>query len=321
MPQSRRASSAERAGGGPVSRRGRLTAVIAFVAVLVGGLTLAAACGSVDGSGSRPGTEQRAPGSARPSPTPPWNRHPASVAAVGDSITRGFDACSLLSDCTRVSWATGSDPAVQSLARRLIDGNPRHHSWNDAVSGSVMADLPAQMTRAARHDPQLVTVLAGANDACRPTAAQMTPPADFRADFRRALHTLREAHPRTQVYVASVPDLLRLWSQGHADPWGERVWGLGICQSMLRDPKSMTEAAKDRRQEVYGRVLAYNTALRDECAKILRCRYDGGAVFRYRFTTTELSHWDRFHPSRAGQHKLAELAYRGITAPRGERSR
>ncbi|MGH3313298.1 MAG: GDSL-type esterase/lipase family protein [Streptomyces sp.] len=321
MPQSRRATSADHGDGGPVSRRGRLATTGAVAIVLVGGLTLAAACGIGDGSGSGSGTEQRAPGSARPSPTPPWDRRPASVAAVGDSITRGFDACSLLADCTRASWVTGSDPAVRSLAHRLVDAAPARHSWNYAVSGAVMADLSTQMTRAARRDPELVTVLAGANDACRPTTAQMTPAVDFRAGFRTALRTLRKARPTTQVYVASVPDLRRLWSQGRADPWGERVWGLGICQSMLRDPKAMTKAAQDRRQEVYDRVVSYNAVLEEECAKVPRCRYDGGAVFRYRFTKAELSHWDWFHPSKAGQRKLAELAYRGITAPRGERSR
>jgi lysophospholipase L1-like esterase len=180
----------------------------------------------------------------------------------------------------------------------------------------VMADLPVQMERAARHDPELVTVLAGANDACRPTVGLMTPQARFRAGFHDALSTLRRARPKTQVYVSSVPDLKRLWSQGRGDPWSERVWGLGICQSMLRDPNEMTPAAQERRQEVHERVMAYNTALKEECAKFLRCRYDGGAVFRYRFTKAELSRWDWFHPSKAGQRKLADLAYRGVTAPR-----
>jgi lysophospholipase L1-like esterase len=181
-----------------------------------------------------------------------------------------------------------------------------------------MSDLPQQMERASRKRPDLVTVLAGANDACRPTVEQMTPVEDFRADFRASLRTLRESRPKAHVYVSSVPNLKRLWSEGRGDPWGERVWSLGICQSMLRDPMSVTPAARERRQEVHERVMAYNSALKEECAKMLRCRYDGGAVFRYRFTKAELSRWDWFHPSKAGQRKLAELAYRGITARHGE---
>ena len=234
MPESRRAAQAGHTFGGGINRRRRAAAVIAFAVVLIGTLVLAASC--VSGSGSD--TEQRAPDAARPSPSPtrPWDRSPASIAAVGDSITQGFDACSLLADCARVSWVTGTDSEVDSLARRLIEDAPSRKSWNHAVSGSLMADLPAQMERAARHDPELVTVLAGANDACMPTPAQMTPTRDFREDFRAALRTLAKEQPKAHVYVSSVPDLKRLWSQGRDDEWGRKVWGLGICQSMLRDP-------------------------------------------------------------------------------------
>ncbi len=64
-------------------------------------------------------TPRRAPGhdgQGVPKPTPTWDRSPTSMAAVGDSITRGFDACTVLSDCPEVSWATGSDTKVKSLA-------------------------------------------------------------------------------------------------------------------------------------------------------------------------------------------------------------
>jgi lysophospholipase L1-like esterase len=315
MPERGRAGGAGNGVGSRMNSHGRAAGAMIFVLLLIGGLVFVTGCGS----GSGGSTEQRAPDRARPSSPPPWDRRPSSIAAVGDSITQGFDACSLLSDCARASWVTGTDAEVDSLTRRFIDGSPARRSWNYAVSGSVMADLPDQMERAAGRDPELVTVLSGANDACRPTPAEMTPAEEFRSDFRAALRTLVKERPKTQVYVASLPNLKRLWSQGRDDQWGKEVWKLGICQSMLRDPKSMTRAAQERRQEVHERVISYNTALKEECAKVLRCRYDGGAVFRYRFTKAELSRWDWFHPSKEGQRKLAELAYRGITA-RHERS-
>lgn len=231
-------------------------------------------------------------------------------------MTRGFDACSLLSDCPRVSWATGSASTVNSLAHRLLGHDARRRSWNYAVSGSVVGDLPSQMVRAVRRQPELVTVMAGANDACRRTTSRMTSIEDFRSAFRTSLRTLHEAAPSAEVYVASVPDLLRLWSQGHDVPRARRMWDLGICQSMLRDPRAVTAAAQDRRQRVRQRVVAYNSVLQEECARLARCRYDGGAVFDYRFTKRELSRWDWFHPAGSGQRELAELAYRGITAKR-----
>ncbi|MGY1435593.1 SGNH/GDSL hydrolase family protein [Streptomyces reniochalinae] len=302
----------------PRPRRSRTAAICAFVLVAVAGLVLAVACGGTPDGGDRDGA-QRADGStrppAKPSPRRVWDRSPASLAAVGDSITRGFDACSLLADCTRVSWATGTAHDVDSLARRLLS-DPKGKSWNYAVSGAVVADLPQQMRKAAAKEPDMVTVMSGANDACRPTVEQMTGVADFRADFRESLRALRSASPSTQVYVSSVPDLKRLWQQGRTNPIGQRVWGLGICQSMLRDPQSMDAADKQRRQQVHDRVVAYNTVLEQECAKDLRCRYDNGAVFDYRFTPAELSSWDWFHPSKEGQRSLAELAYEEITERR-----
>jgi lysophospholipase L1-like esterase len=237
------------------------------------------------------------------------------MAAVGDSITRGFDACSVLSDCPEVSWATGSDPRVDSLAVRLLGtAGAAERSWNYAVTGARMADLPGQMAQAATRRPELVTVMAGANDACRSSASAMTSAADFRAEFQDAMETLRQALPKTQVYVSSVPDLKRLWSQGRGNPLGKQVWKLGICPSMLGEADSLNSAATLRRGQVQDRVKEYNQVLREVCAKDRRCRFDGGAVFDYRFGTDQLSHWDWFHPSRDGQARLAEIAYRTVTS-------
>ncbi|TDU78370.1 SGNH/GDSL hydrolase family protein [Streptomyces sp. KS 21] len=246
---------------------------------------------------------------------PRWNTAPASIAAVGDSITRGFDACSVLADCPEVSWATGNDPAVRSLAARLLgDAAVPARSWNYAVTGSRMADLAGQLASAAEHKPDLVTVMVGSNDACRPTASSMTPVAEFRAGFEKALAGLRAASPASQVYVSSVPDLQRLWEQGKDAPMVRQIWKLGICQSMLADPLSVATGATARREQVRARVVEYNEVLREVCKKDALCRYDGGAVFQYPFAAEQLSHWDWFHPGKDGQARLAELAHRQVTA-------
>ncbi|MEU2419495.1 SGNH/GDSL hydrolase family protein [Streptomyces sp. NPDC007851] len=244
-----------------------------------------------------------------------WDRSPASIAAVGDSITRGFDACTVLSDCPEVSWATGTSEQVDSLAVRLLGRTKAaDHSWNYAETGARMADLPAQVADAVVRRPALVTVMAGSNDACRSSVRAMTSVADFRAQFEDALGTLRKALPKTQVYVASVPNLKRLWSQGRTSPLGKQIWKLGICPSMLGDADDLTAAAVLRRDRVQQRVEDYNKVLAQVCAKDRRCRFDGGAVYRYRFGTDQLSRWDWFHPSTDGQSKLAAIAYRTVTA-------
>ncbi|WUS96862.1 SGNH/GDSL hydrolase family protein [Streptomyces sp. NBC_00708] len=264
-------------------------------------------------------TKGSAPAERRPSPAagPVWDPKPASIAAVGDSITRGFDACSVLADCPEVSWSTGTDSSVRSLAVRLLGASgAADHSWNHAVTGARMAQLPEQMALAADEDPDLVTVMIGANDACRDSVRTMTPVADFRRSFETSMRRLRSGAPKAQVYVSSVPDLKRLWSQGRANQLGKQIWKLGICKSMLSDADDMGAAAVARRTAVQERVVAYNEVLREVCAKDSRCRYDGGAVFDYRFTGKQLSQWDWFHPGRNGQARLAEIAYRNVTAVR-----
>ncbi|MGW1601642.1 SGNH/GDSL hydrolase family protein [Streptomyces eurythermus] len=287
-------------------RSHRVQAALAVVAAMVLGV---AGCRGGDGSPAAEGTKARA---ARPSL---WDTSPDSIAAVGDSITRGFDACTVLSDCPEASWATGGDAAVDSLAVRLLGRTgAAERSWNYAVTGARMADLPGQMAQAVARRPELVTVMVGGNDACRTTASAMTPVAEFRAGFEEAMRTLRSALPKTQVYVSSVPNLKRLWSEGRTNVLGKQVWKLGICPSMLADADDLTSAATLRRESVQRRVVEYNEVLRQVCAKDRRCRFDGGAVYDFRFGTDQLSHWDWFHPSKDGQARLAEIAYRKVTA-------
>ncbi|MEH0402772.1 SGNH/GDSL hydrolase family protein [[Kitasatospora] papulosa] len=292
-------------------RRGRGPGAV-LAAVALAGAAVLTGCGGDGDTSARSTTGARSPS---PSPTPLWDASPASVAAVGDSITRGFDACSVLADCPEVSWATGTDAGVRSLAVRLLGpSKAASHSWNHAVSGARMAQLPEQMALAAEERPELLTVMIGANDACRDSVDLMTPVADFRASFEASMRQLRASAPKTQVYVSSVPDLKRLWSTGRENPLGKQIWKLGICRAMLGDADDMGAAAVARRDAVRERVVAYNEVLRDVCARDERCRYDGGAVFDYRFTGEQLSEWDWFHPGRDGQARLAEIAYRTVTA-------
>lgn len=290
----------------PLPRRGLALAV---GAVLLGGC----GAGGLPPDGGRPsasahishstGTERR----AAPKPVRPWNVHPPSVAALGDSITRGFNACTPLSDCPEVSWATGSKTKIDSVSERLAADTPATRSWNLAQSGARVADLPDQARAAAAYKPAMVTVLIGANDACARNTAAMTAVDDFRSDFADAMSYLHRVLPATQILVASIPDLQRLYSVGVQNPVERQLWRLGLCPTMLKDAGSHSASATERRTEVRDRVVAYNSVLGQVCARYQRCRYDGGAVFGYRFTADELSKWDWFHPNEHGQAELARI--------------
>jgi lysophospholipase L1-like esterase len=237
---------------------------------------------------------------------------PNSMAGLGDSIARGFDACGFFVDCTSRSWSTGDYGSVNSHYLRIRAVNPaiggRNH--NDARTGAVAADLAGQAQTAVSQGVQYVTVLIGANDACKDNESQMTPVSTFRGQVDVALDRLRAGLPTARILVASIPDLERLWSVAKGDWRARTAWAVGgICQTMLRNPRSTAQADEDRRNRVRQRVIDFNNALRGSCARLLYCRYDGGAVFNYPFTFGMLSGWDYFHPNTGGQAVLAQVTY------------
>jgi lysophospholipase L1-like esterase len=91
---------------------------------------------------------------------------PGSMASMGDSITRGFNACGFYVDCTSRSWSTGSNATVNSHYRRLRAVNPSLVAYNDAKSGAKVADMAGQAQTAVSQGADYVTILIGANDAC-----------------------------------------------------------------------------------------------------------------------------------------------------------
>jgi lysophospholipase L1-like esterase len=233
---------------------------------------------------------------------------PDSMAAIGDSITQAVDVCCLYRGWPGHSWSTGYVPldGIASHYERLRARNPaiRGHRWNNAVAGARMADAPAQARRAVAQGAQYVTVLMGANDLCR-SDGTLTPTATFRAQFHQTLQILRTGLPTTQVFVASIPDLHRLWSALRTDPVARFVWrAAGICPPML-DP-SNTPAD---RQTVIDRERELNKALHDVCATWSRCRFDNYLTYNYDFTRDLVSKLDYFHPNFRGQATLAALTW------------
>ncbi|MEV2240915.1 SGNH/GDSL hydrolase family protein [Micromonospora sp. NPDC049891] len=242
-------------------------------------------------------------------PGPP----PTSMASLGDSITRGFNACGWYVDCTSRSFSTGDDSTVNSHYLRILRINPaingRNH--NAARTGAKSADLYGQAGTAISQGVGYVTILIGANDACTSSESTMTSPATFRANIDSALNRLKTGLPNAKVYVISIPDVHRLWTVGKGSGSARTAWSLfGICQSILANPTSTAQADVDRRNRVRQRVIDFNGQLAAACAAYgSNCRYDGNAVFGYPFTLAQLSTWDYFHPNTTGQQILATTSY------------
>src|SRR5262249_36557736 len=132
----------------------------------------------------------------------------------------------------------------------------------------------------------------------------------FRADFEAALRTLTTRVPDTRIEVLSIPDLYRLWQIESGRFLARTAWRLlHPCDSLLAQPQSKAPADVARRSLVRTRLVSFNDLLGGVCAEYAQCVYDRGAVYRTRFERADISSRDFFHPSRAGQEKLAAVAW------------
>lgn len=245
---------------------------------------------------------------------------PASMAAVGDSISQAVSSGGSLGTVYPAnSWSTGTNTTVNSHYARLLALDPaiKGRAWNDSVSGAHVVDLDAQMRVVVGQRPDYLTVLIGGNDLCTDTVAQMTSVADFAARFTAAMDTLTAGSPATKVYVVSIPRVTQLWELFKSSFWARTVWSLGgICQSLLANPTSTQAVDVQRRAQVAQRNIDFNAKLAEICARYDQCRYDGDAVYNVVFAKADVS-GDYFHPSVAGQAKLAAISWAAGYWPNG----
>jgi lysophospholipase L1-like esterase len=154
---------------------------------------------------------------------------------------------------------------------------------------------------AAADNADFVTILMGANDLCVASVNDMTPVATFTSQFRGALANFMAAKPGAYVHVSSMPNLANLYNLMSTKTAAKLVWAVGrMCPSMLGLSESNAE-----RSQVAEREVEFNNALKSVCATFTHCRYDNGAAYSVKFTEADVSTIDYFHPSPAGQAKLA----------------
>lgn len=234
---------------------------------------------------------------------------PASMAAIGDSISQATSSCGYR-NCPQYSWSTGTSYVSSHAQRIKASGMPGLVSYNNAVAGANSAGLLAQAQAAVTQQAQYVTVQIGANDACTSSVATMTPTATFATNVSAALAALAASPAQPQVFVTSIPNLQRLWETQRTKSTARLVWALGkICPSMLANASSTKPADVARRAAVQLRVDEYNAALAAACTPALKCTWDGGTVANYAFTSSQVSILDYFHPSISGQATLAAITW------------
>ena len=277
---------------------------------------------------------------------------PMNQFNIGDSIGEGEAAEGTIGSANHQTvWSTGyaGGDSVNAINERFEANDPtaytennssRDGSFNQAISGSVMADFAPQaqaVANAASSLPDgsagMVTVLLGNNDVCADTLAEMTDPGLFESQYRAGLDVLASPvfNDMVNVHISSIPDIYWLWN-AKRDNFLCRtfIWPFVPCQNLLsnaaddcasslsrEDPDTVYagDGANCQRRKAFHAEIrdTYNPILRDVLAEyqannqLLNAEYVD--VFDVRFNSSHVNGGDCFHPSEAGHSLLAEKAW------------
>lgn len=223
------------------------------------------------------------------------DRAPRSIAALGDSISAEAATTQPGEPNLANSWATGTNPKVRSIYLRLRQRNgARVRAFNGAEPGATMDEL-AYFAERIPKNVDLVTVEMGTNDACGdpPTSA-----ADFRSQLAGGLRAIAARAPNARVVVVSIFDHLAVWDAVKM-----------VTRARLYRSRCLSATTANGRRTLRKTIRVLNHELAVVCGRHPRCHYDGGAAYRIRWSRADVSSIDYFHPSIAGQRKIADAVW------------
>jgi hypothetical protein len=240
--------------------------------------------------------------------------YPNSIVAMGHSGLTGWNSDPKKPglDAPENSWATGANPAVNSIYQHILRLNAgiRDHSYDLAVSGSKVDDLLRQADEAATLPvkPELVIIQSIDNDMrCDGTDAQNYKP--FGATLAKALAIVVKSNPDVKIFIINqwataknfatvartIPDQRTTLSEN------------GPC-GVLKPSGKLRPAGIAS----YERILAgYYKQITLVCARLAHCSTDHSALHRMVIQRSDLAP-DGGHLSVRGQRKMAAVAWQAL---------
>ena len=245
--------------------------------------------------------------------TPAAGGYPNSIVVLGHSGATGQN-----SDPTRPgeearanSWATGTNPKVDSLYERIRAKHPAitGHAVNLAQGGATVTELLQQAHQAValKPVPQLIVVQIMDNDILCPATAKDY--ASFLSTFASALGVLSRGAPHSHIFVVSqfgspgtfAASLSRSERLRFALQSGI---GGGPCDFVNPEGRIVDAKVELLDKDIHG----YEAELKAGCLRFVQCRYDGGAagniVDKRSYVSSDLNHF-----SIAGNAKAAAVAW------------
>lgn len=275
---------------------------LAGAAVLMAGVALCTSCGS--GSSSE---------EAGATPPPSGSPYPSSIVAIGHSGLTGFDSDPDHPDLDALanSWATGTNPAVDSVYQRVLAENPamKDHVDNFAIDGSGVDSLLDQEGQAAQVTPapELVIVQSIDNDIqCDGSDRKNYGP--YRQKLTAVLDALTRDLPDAQVFFVSQWASVREYDRVAISIDPDHVTGTGPCDPIDLETRKL---APKHEQYLQGLVNHYWSIVEDVCAQYPTCSTDDGLMQTMKLDEDDLAP-DLSHLSVAGHHQMAAMIFQSL---------
>jgi len=234
------------------------------------------------------------------------SRWPRSMVVLGHSGVNGEGTPGNPLDN---SWASGSNPQVDSVYLRILDHEPdlEGHVTNLAESGATVADVHEQLDAALEMtpSPELVVVQVVDNDmACPATQADVD---TFQGDLAALLSRLSDGMPAARVFIPTFYAEPASYIQSLTPEQRVLVGGEGPCAIVA--PDGTPNRTELRRLEAI--VERYDEAIMSACDATDRCWHDNGAFERTRLHRGDIAD-DLSHLSIGGHAHAADVAWRSM---------
>ncbi|MBA3717832.1 MAG: hypothetical protein H0W87_06365 [Actinobacteria bacterium] len=207
--------------------------------------------------------------------------YPNSIILIGHSGGTGYgsDPNRPGADAIENSWATGTNPVVDSVYLRILAQNAgiRNHAVNSARDGAKIRDILGQAAGATRlkTKPELVLIQGMDNDiTC--SGDQAAHLADFKTTFTKVLRTLSRGLPNARIFVTSQLGRPLTYARAIQSVPDARQTQTGTGPCDLFDQAG--NIALEHVSFLTQIIESYEHAEADVCAGYVHCRYDGGAM-------------------------------------------
>jgi hypothetical protein len=225
--------------------------------------------------------------SALASPAPSGGSEPSGpvgLVAIGHSGLTGEGTAGEGEPMSDNSWATGTNPAVDSVYLRMVAAHPETegHVANAARGGAVAAELPTMATVALRTVPRpALVIISTIDNDIRCDGTDPDHVAEFGASVQEALTAISAASPDSKILLVGQlgrPSVEFIETLIAEDPSVKQfLTGPGICDFMNVDG----ELVPAHFQTLTEIIEAYETEEARVCMAFPHCRTDGGARAAY----------------------------------------